>query len=549
MIDDFEDGDADICDSVGRRGVWLIIGDGTSDAVVEPPQGALVEPTLIPGGRGASRYAAHFSGSGFTNWGVKLHTELNNQTGLAAQPYDVHTAGGISFWMRSNVSVYVNLTLPQTTGTYLGGDCVDMGQQTNCFNHFKYRPPTPPDADTWVEYQIPFAALGQSTFGPPGDQSYGSATWTPTQLLAVEFQVDPNETFDVWIDDVSFFNCITSDCVPTCDATAPQACPGSGLSSGLSPAACWPAGTDCNALPVCTDPAAPIGCPATVDVPAGCGPPWTDCSEVIYFGLWGSASGDAWAVGSRGTIRRLQGSTWSTVSGTGITQDLLSVWGSGADDVWAVGSRGTMAHWNGAGWTSLTSGTNEHLISVRGSGPTDVWAVGSGGTILHYDGSAWSPKPSGTSEALLGVWVESGSDAWAVGRQATLLHWDGNAWSAVADSATTEDLVSVWGTAADDVWVTGIAGTLLHWNGGAWNPTTTIDPTQNLLGVWGSGPSNLWVVGTTILDGDGIGWSVDPFVPVPPLDAIWGSGPDDVWAAGFGGILLHRDASGWSDHF
>ena len=55
MIDDLEDGNRSICESSGRHGSWSVLGDGTSTNL--SPKGDFT-PTLIPGGREGSRYAA-----------------------------------------------------------------------------------------------------------------------------------------------------------------------------------------------------------------------------------------------------------------------------------------------------------------------------------------------------------------------------------------------------------------------------------------------------------------------------------------------------------
>lgn len=100
-------------------------------------------------------------------------------------------------------------------------------------------------------------------------------------------------------------------------------------------------------------------------------------------GLWGSGSGDVWAVGDGGAITR-HGlpDTWTTVP-SGTSAALYSIWGSAADDIWTVGTAGTVLHWNGSDWASVSSGTDRDLYAVWGSGAHDVWIVGAGGTMLH----------------------------------------------------------------------------------------------------------------------------------------------------------------------
>ncbi|MFL5304490.1 MAG: hypothetical protein ACJ8F1_04725 [Polyangia bacterium] len=230
LIDDLEDGDVYICTLDGRSGGWYTVADLTSSDLTP---GFPFATTKIPGGRGTSQYAARFSGSGFTDWGAVMGFGLN-QPGIGRLPYDASSAGGIKFWMKSNAPVQVQLLLPETTLPSDGGTCSDSAAGRNCNNAFSFQI-TAPSSD-WTEYQVPFSALTQ-----PG----GSATWNPRFLLAVQFAVGPGAAFDVWVDDIRFYHCSTSDCHPTC-----------------------------------TDPAFPVSCPATTHSAAGCRPPGTDCSSV-----------------------------------------------------------------------------------------------------------------------------------------------------------------------------------------------------------------------------------------------------------------------------
>src|SRR5262245_20898538 len=65
MIDDMEDGDAQICKTNGRKGAWFGFGDGSNGEQTLTPNA-----TIEGGGRGASHSAVHFKGGGFTNWGA-----------------------------------------------------------------------------------------------------------------------------------------------------------------------------------------------------------------------------------------------------------------------------------------------------------------------------------------------------------------------------------------------------------------------------------------------------------------------------------------------
>ena len=76
MIDDMEDGDGFICKSNGRNGHWYTFSDETINAELTPPGD--FDPTMIPGGRGSSLYAAHFAGSGFTEWGAVMGFDMHD---------------------------------------------------------------------------------------------------------------------------------------------------------------------------------------------------------------------------------------------------------------------------------------------------------------------------------------------------------------------------------------------------------------------------------------------------------------------------------------
>ncbi len=225
LIDDMEDGDSAICDSGGQRGAWYAIGDGTSTDLM-PREGTDFLPTAIPGGRGTSHQAARLTGSGFTEWGAFMGFALN-----APQAYDASQRSGLRFWMKNNVPVIVGLPTVETALPRQGGQCADEPGQHHCGNSFSFKI-TAPSSD-WVEYIVPFTAFSQAG---------GSALWNPSHLLNVNFTPRPNTTFDVWVDDVQFYDCTALGCTPTCaDLAFAVPCP----ANGGTPAGCRPPGTVC----------------------------------------------------------------------------------------------------------------------------------------------------------------------------------------------------------------------------------------------------------------------------------------------------------------
>lgn len=573
-IDDLEDGDGTICgsaSSTGRHGSWYTVGDGTSTDLKPVPSQPFA-PELIPDGRHTSRYAAHMTGSRFTGWGAAMGFHLNVQ-GPDVKPYDASAVQGVRFWMKSSAPVHVNFPILETLSTGDSGTCIDSETERNCDNHFQFLIAsvvdngklTAPTPGEWTEYDVPFTAAAQaySSIDANGNPIRGSAAWNPAHLVGVLFKVDPHWTFDVWVDDVRFYSCIAADCVPTC-----------------------------------SDPSAPVACPAVSGAPGNCWPIGTECSTVLgpsLNGVWGGGADDVWAVGAQGpgyvgAIVHWNGTIWSSVPG-GASHALNRVWGSGPNDVWAVGNYGTIEHWDGSVWSTTPSGALVPLNGVWGNGPNDVWAVGDSGTIVHWNGSAWSSDTIGATYTLNDVWGSGPTDVWTVGYSGTsgvVYHCDGSGWSAVS-SPPSLPLSGVWGSGPGDVWAVGgadhnVGSVVLHWDDTAWSTTTRVT-SRRFNGVWGSGPKDIWTVGGvaiisptvsavtdasggfivgvgdvaiinpigtgTTVHWSGTSWAAALIGAPMPLWGVWGSGPSDIWAVGgagpgVGGSIFRWNGSAWT---
>ena len=125
----------------------------------------------------------------------------------------------------------------------------------------------------------------------------------------------------------------------------------------------------------------------------GTAPSWTEYdtqSNAVLNAVWGTKGGDVWAVGRKGTIRRLRSDAvrWEAVASP-TTENLRGLWGAAANDIWAVGDEGTLIHFDGTRWATSSAafapGPRPELHAVWGSGPNDVWAVGDQG-VLHFSG-------------------------------------------------------------------------------------------------------------------------------------------------------------------
>lgn len=93
-----------------------------------------------------------------------------------------------------------------------------------------------------------------------------------------------------------------------------------------------------------------------------------------------AASGASSRTTRRQRARSSPGPAKSSVPGAGGDVP-LAVWGPRSDDVWAVGERGSIRRFDGTRWTSQRSPTSVHLKAVGGVGRT-VWAVGAQGTVI-----------------------------------------------------------------------------------------------------------------------------------------------------------------------
>jgi hypothetical protein len=301
----------------------------------------------------------------------------------------------------------------------------------------------------------------------------------------------------------------------------------------------------------------------------------------VFIGLnavWGTAPGDIWVAGDKGTVLRGGALGFSKLA-VPTQLYLYGIWGSGRDDVWAVGEAGVILHWDGQRWSTPGRVSDADLKAVWAAGPDDAWAVGTKGAILRVSGGVASLLPSGTEKDLKGVWGSAPKDVWIGGEGVVLRSVNGQLSPTAA--VPLHDFTHVRGTAPDDVWLVAPGGTQ-HFDGQSW---TTIDPGMPVVdlwplsrdevwattfqkalrwtratgkwtsfpatvydSVWGAAPDYVWVGGSAGLQRlDGM--AVRPLERPEPESyaALWGAGRDDFWAVGSLGMIVHRAADHW-DH-
>ena len=159
---------------------------------------------------------------------------------------------------------------------------------------------------------------------------------------------------------------------------------------------------------------------------------WTEygCDTVLpFWGVWGAAPDDVWAVGGDGFNRdpiacHFDGEAWTPAELPELSIDshaLYKVWGTAGDDVWAVGQDGLLMHWTGPdpGWVEVPSGTEFDLISLWGTGPDQILAVGgrATGVLARWDGEGWTAQEVPELPGLNGVWMAADGTAVVVGPQ------------------------------------------------------------------------------------------------------------------------------------
>jgi len=189
-IDDLEDGNNQITKSTGRDGYWWSAAD---------PKGSKIEMQVTEPGAGGSEMAMHMTGSTVPGkpeddfWGVQLGINFVSD-GLF---YDASKYAGIAFKAKvgkPDSARAVRFKMADVNTHKDAGIC------TACWNHFGKDLTL---TDDWKDYKITFSAASQEAgWGDPRPQAI-----TPSKLIALNWQVGPGQTYDIWIDDVTFLDC------------------------------------------------------------------------------------------------------------------------------------------------------------------------------------------------------------------------------------------------------------------------------------------------------------------------------------------------------
>jgi hypothetical protein len=264
--------------------------------------------------------------------------------------------------------------------------------------------------------------------------------------------------------------------------------------------------------------------------------------------IWASPTGDAFAVGSSGTIVHILSDDTIEVMDSGTTEGLYGVWGAASDDVYASYWLGVL-HYDGATWSTDLSLATDGISSIGGSGPDDVWAVGWQGLTWHYDGIDWGSPARATYSHLQRVASASPTAAFAYGQDATYLTWNGTAWTdETSDVGTRAWLYAIWVSPTGEAYAAGDMGAILHYDGASWSTDHPFGYSNVYRGLWGSSPTDVFAVsnGGGVAHYNGTRWSWMTSRTTQDLEDIWGSSASDVWAVGAGGTFIHYNGTSWS---
>ncbi|MGC4086618.1 MAG: hypothetical protein QM756_01735 [Polyangiaceae bacterium] len=198
MLDDLEDGNGAIARVGKRNGSWWVSTDGTAGTIT-PPADQPPIPEKILGGRCGSKLAIRLTGSGFTNWGAVMSVGMAYSS--QPDPVDLSAFKGLMLWARvgeQNTSA-IRAQFQDSQTQPEGGICTnDMVSSEQCYDGFGTTL-TPIDTN-WRLYKLDFSRMAQRDFGHHGD------ALDTTAIYDLEFNLEPNSTFDLWVDDLYFYD-------------------------------------------------------------------------------------------------------------------------------------------------------------------------------------------------------------------------------------------------------------------------------------------------------------------------------------------------------
>jgi hypothetical protein len=200
LIDDFEDGNAQLPAIGGRQADWWLTTDESPEGMVSPLPGAML-PERIIGGRCGSLYALRMSGQGYAEWGAVMSANMRWVEGRGEVPLDFSAFRGVKFWARAGelntatIRIGIHDQVSHPKGELCEPDSTEIGKQ--CFDAFGTD--ILPLGTEWRQYVIHFDRLAQRGFGVEGE------ALDPRQIYMIDFNAPQGTIFDFWLDDLWLF--------------------------------------------------------------------------------------------------------------------------------------------------------------------------------------------------------------------------------------------------------------------------------------------------------------------------------------------------------
>ncbi|WP_438030700.1 hypothetical protein [Sorangium sp. So ce233] len=197
LIDDMEDGDNNIIpledEANPRRGFWFAANDMNGEQFPEAGNFSMSQ-LVLP--RGDSTSAVNtWADDGFTTWGALVGFLLNADEAGNESLYDASGFRGIAFWAYAERGSYARMIvdIADVQTWRAGGIC---GTNGLCDDHFRKIVALTP---CWKYYEVPFADLKQTGWGEKFEAV------DVTRLWAIQFRYSAGQKFNVWVDDVAFY--------------------------------------------------------------------------------------------------------------------------------------------------------------------------------------------------------------------------------------------------------------------------------------------------------------------------------------------------------
>jgi hypothetical protein len=194
-IDDFDDDDA-LFSGNGLDGGWYAYGDGSSGTITGG-DGLAPVPLGVEGG------ALRVEAGGFTSWGPVFGAWLSESCLFDASAYD-----GVTFYAKGNVTgapngkVSLRLVGLEDITPDKGGLC-----ESNCYNSPYVELSL--DSDCYSRYSFRF-----DEFHRVGESE---STLAPSELYLMDFAIGTATSFEIWIDELSFFAGMAPAAEEVCD--------------------------------------------------------------------------------------------------------------------------------------------------------------------------------------------------------------------------------------------------------------------------------------------------------------------------------------------